>query len=210
MTVDFMSLDNYHLELMRQNVSMIQRGNTSIIQSYKNNINNKDPYKSDSIVTNLSERGKEFSTYYQDIKGSDNDYALEGLKKLSFQVSNDPNNEIFYSLDDHLKALKESDYNQYINFFEAANEVGNQTPSLSSWLNNFTLLEDTDHQSLYIDLSKAYMSEENSDYENKSSFSIFLKEIRTIIGDKDQEQDKSIQLKEFFDLKARDLDNQSI
>ena len=210
MTVDFMSLDNYHLELMRQNVSMIQRVNTSIIQSYKNNINNKDPYKSESIVTNLSERGKEFSTYYQDIKGSDNDYALEGLKKLSFQVSNDPNNENFYSLDDHLKALKESDYNQYINFFETANEVGNQTPSLNSWLNNFTLLEDTDHQSLYIDLSKAYMSEENSDYESKSSFSNFLKEIQTIIGEKDQEQDKNIQLNEFFDRIARDLENQSI
>jgi hypothetical protein len=54
------------------------------------------------------------------------------------------------------------------------------------------------------------MSEENSDYESKSSFSNFLKEIQTIIGDKDQEQDKNIQLKEFFDRKARDLDNQSI
>lgn len=47
MAVDFMSLDNYHLELMRQNVSMIRQVNTSIIQSYKNNLKqDHSPYLS--------------------------------------------------------------------------------------------------------------------------------------------------------------------
>lgn len=181
MAVDFMSLDNYYLELMRQNVSMIRQVNTSIIQTYKSNHKQENSSLSKSNVSSLSETGKEFSTYYQDINKSDNENALIGLKKISLEISKDTKGGSFYGLKDHLESLKASDYDQYIDFFETANTVGNRYHSLGQWLDTYTLMDDSSHQSRFIDLSKDFMSKEVSDYDLKKSFSSFLKEIQKVM-----------------------------
>ena len=172
---------------MRQNVSMIRQVNTSITQNYKNSHKQENSPLSKANTTSLSEAGKQFSTYYQDINKSDNENALMGLKKISLEISKDTKGGNFNGLNDHLESLKSSDYNHYIDFFETANTVGNRYHSLGQWLDTYTLMDDTSHQSRFIDLSKDFMSKEVSDYDLKKSFSSFLKEIQEVMRSDDED-----------------------
>ncbi|MCH4891378.1 hypothetical protein EZV73_27655 [Acidaminobacter sp. JC074] len=189
MTTRFMSLDSYHLQLLRQNVSSIRQTVDSFKQleiekAYEPTVNN---------YSSISQIGKQFSSYYQDIKKTGNEDALNGLRQIAIDMStnNDPNR--YLSLTEDLDALKESDYDQYINFFETANSVGDQYHDLGSWLDTFTSIDDTEQQSQFIDTSRELIESEGSALEVNSMFSDFLETVQEVTEDEDDST-----LDEFF------------
>jgi hypothetical protein len=198
MAFDFMSLDNYHLDIMRQNVTMIRQINATINDSYQAIEKNERFQYPPSNISTISDTGKQFSTYYQDINKSDNKGALSGLRKVALEMSKDSNDGNFLGLKDPLNDLKTYDYDQYINFFETANTVGDHYHSLGEWLSTYSEIQAPKQQSQFIDLSKEFMTKEGPKDERNISFSVFLKEIKEITQTKKTRESQVESLEDLY------------
>lgn len=191
MSTQFMSLDSYHLQLLRQNVSMIRQTTQAlkpleIEPAYEPTVND---------YSSISNIGKQFASYYQDIKKTGNEEALNGLRQVAIDMSSNSDPTRYLALTEDLDALKESDYDQYINFFETANSVGNQYHDLGSWIDTFTSIDETEDQSQFIDTSRELIESEGSVLDVNSTFSDFLDTVRTIADD----EEEASTLDEFLD-----------
>ncbi|MBN2794586.1 MAG: hypothetical protein JXR88_04210 [Clostridia bacterium] len=190
MSTQFISLDTYYLELMKQNVSMIRQTTKTLKPpisepAYEPTANN---------YSSISQMGKQFASYYQDIKKTNNEEALNGLRQVAIDMASNSDSNRYMMLKEDLNTLKEIDPNQYINFFQTANSVGNQYHDFGSWIDSFISIDETEQQSQFIDTSKELIEAEGSALEVNSMFSDFLDTIQRIVKDEDQ----TSKLDEFF------------
>lgn len=195
MAAQFPTLDSYYLELMRQNVSMIRQ----TVKAYKP-IETEASYEpSVNNYSSISQMGKQFASYYQDIKNTGNEEALDGLRQVAIDMSNSSDPARYLALTENLDALKESDYDQYINFFETADSVGDQYHDLGSWIDTFTRIDDTEQQSQFIDTSEELIEAEGSALDVNSTFSDFLETVKSVVDQAESEEEEASTLDEFFE-----------
>jgi hypothetical protein len=175
---------------MRQNVSMIRE----TVKAFKPVITEPAYEPTFNNYSSISQIGKQFSTYYQDIKKTGNEEALNGLRQVAIDMSTSDDPNRYLELTEDLDALKESDYDEFINFFETADSVGNNYHDLGSWIDTYTSIDDTDQQSQFLDASRELIESEGSTLEVSSTFTDFLDTIQTVVED-----EETSRLDEFLD-----------
>jgi len=181
MSNQFITLDDYKMNLMRQNVSMIRE----TVKAFKPVINEPAYEPTFNNYSSISQIGKQFSTYYQDIKKTGNEEALNGLRQVAIDMSTSDDPNRYLALTEDLDDLKESDYDEFINFFETADSVGDNYHDLGSWIDTYTSIDDTDQQSQFLDASSELIETEGSSLEVSTTFTDFLNTIQTAVEDED-------------------------
>lgn len=180
--------------------------NMANLQILFNQVNQTTPSDQNNMVNSLlsssqdmvtaSFLGQRFSEYYEAVRESGDELALEGVRSLAVEMSTNYDSEVAMDFVQALDNMAEESPESMTRFFALSNEILSEGHGFQPWLNTFLELDSSSMRQEYLQATSDIVSSEGENI--SETFSLFVQTISQMINESQDDESLAEELGAFF------------